>query len=398
MTSEELAELAERAARVITGGGGLRALAQLLADAAEGAVLVEDDQWRHLALAECRGGVGTLPPSFAPYHHVEKSDDGEVARAKVGEQLQGLCAAMPAGADSEGVAGYVTLFVRAKPVAGLAAPLRIVASAAGIECVRRGAGRSQARRLFWERLLGAGFPDVQALRDEAAAAGVTVAPSYLAALFDAEGATPAATRDALAQALAPADAVCPLVSSGGHVLALFPVRHQADVARARQATANAVRDLPSQGVARSLTAGIGGYHADPLEAARSLKEARQALALGRRLHGRGSVSTYADLGLHALLHAGADREAFARFADATLEPLAAYDRKHKTNLLKTLRLYFDVGENVKEAAEKLSVHRHTIFYRLNQIAQIMKVDLRSPKDQLGIRAALAIRQMHADDE
>jgi DNA-binding PucR family transcriptional regulator len=147
-----------------------------------------------------------------------------------------------------------------------------------------------------------------------------------------------------------------------------------------------------------VTCGIGGYHADPLAMPASFREAREALLLGRRLVGRGSVTQYADLGLHALLHGGGDREAFARFADGLIEPLIAYDRKHKTELYKTLRLFFDVGENVKDAAERLSVHRHTVLYRLNQIAQILKTDLRSPRDQLALRAALTIRQMHADDE
>ena len=305
---------------------------------------------------------------------------------------------MPGAPDSDGVAGYVTVFVAGKPASAVSAALRVIAGAAGVERVRRGAGKSQARRAFWDRVLSGGYADVAALKDDAAAVGITLASSYVAALFDVEGASPTAVRDAIAQALASTDAVCPPVPAGGHVLALFGVRHQADVARARQAAANAVRDLQAQGTARSVTCGIGGHHADPLDLAQSFKEARQALVLGRRLRGRGSVTTYADLGVHALLHAGADREAFARFADAMIEPLVAYDRKHKTELLKTLRLFFEVGENVKEAAERLSVHRHTIFYRLNQIAQILKVDLNSPDDQLGVRAALAIRQMHSDDD
>jgi DNA-binding PucR family transcriptional regulator len=129
-----------------------------------------------------------------------------------------------------------------------------------------------------------------------------------------------------------------------------------------------------------------------------VEEGRRALALGRRLYGRGSVTLFADLGVYALLQAGGDRDAFLRFAEAQLTPLQLYDRKHKTDLLKTLRLYFDIGENVKEAAERLSVHRHTIFYRLNQISQILKVDLHVPKDQLSLRAALAVWQMEHDIE
>lgn len=402
MTADEVAQLAERAAKVVTGGGGVKALAQLLADAVDGAVLVEDEEWRHLALAEGPSAAGPLPPSFAPYHHAmpasAESADGRIERAKIDERITAYCAPMPGTPDADGVAGYVTVFVAGKPSSAVAAALRVVAGAAGIERVRRGAGKPQARRAFWDRLLASGFADAAAMKDDAAAAAISLAASYVVALFDVEGASPSAVRDAVAHALAATDAVCPPLPAGGHILALFGVRHQADVARARQAAANAVRDLAAQGVARSVTCGIGGYHADPLDAARSFKEARQALALGRRLRGRGSVTTHAELGIHALLHAGADRDAFVRYADATIEPLVAYDRKHKTELLKTLRLFFDVGENVKEAAERLSVHRHTIFYRLNQIGQILKVDLNSSDGQLGVRAALAIRQMHADDD
>lgn len=399
MTVDELAALSERAARVLTSGGGLKALAQLLADAFGGAVLVEDDQWRHLALAQAAGSSGALPPSFAPHYAQPAPEDNGVARATPAPNLHALCAPMPgASSEADGVAGYVTLFVRGKTAPKAAAALRVIASAAGVESIRRGAGRTHARRAFWERFLSGGFAEAETLRSEAATAGVSLPPAYLAAVFDVEGSAPTAIRDTMMQALAPADAQCPLAPAGGQLLALFPVRHLADVARARQAATNAVRDLVEQAAARAITCGIGGHHADILDAPKSGKEARQALALGRRLFGRNSVTLHADLGIYALLHAGAERESFARFAETCIEPLASYDRKHKTDLLATLRLYFDVGENVKEAAERLSVHRHTIFYRLNQISQILKVDLRSPKDQLFLRAALAIRQMHHEDE
>ncbi len=221
-------------------------------------------------------------------------------------------------------------------------------------------------------------------------------PAYLGAVFEVEGSPPAAAQDAIAQAIGPADGVCPLPPASGQIVALFPMRHHADVARARQAANNALRDVPAQSAARALTCGIGGYHADILECAASVEEGRHALGLGRRLYGRGSVTLYSELGVYALLHAGGDRDAFMRFAEAQIAPLQIYDRKHKTDLLTTLRLYFDLGENVKEAAERLSVHRHTIFYRLNQISQILKVDLHLPKDQLSLRAALAIWQMERD--
>ncbi|MBV8172240.1 MAG: helix-turn-helix domain-containing protein [Candidatus Eremiobacteraeota bacterium] len=396
MTADDLAALSERAAGIVSGGGGLKALAQALADAAHGAVLIEDDQWRHLAAAQARGS-GRVPASFAPWYKPAASVNGRLARATV-EGLHALCAPLPvSGGNGESVPGYVTLFERAKPSTLAAAAVRIIASAAGIELARRSGGRPQARRAFWERYIAGELSDHSSLKEEAGAAGVSLPAAFLAAVFDVEGALPGSARDAVAQAIAPADGVCPLAQTSSQVVALFPMRHAADVSRARQAATNAVRDVPAQAAARSVTCGIGAYHSDILEGPRSLDEGKHALALGRRLYGRGSVTLYSDLGVYALLHAGGERDAFLDFAETQLAPLVQYDRKHKTDLVKTLRLYFDIGENVKEAAERLSVHRHTIFYRLNQIAQILKVDLRAPKDQLSLRAALAIYQMEHED-
>jgi DNA-binding PucR family transcriptional regulator len=70
--------------------------------------------------------------------------------------------------------------------------------------------------------------------------------------------------------------------------------------------------------------------------------------------------------------------------------LRAYDDKHQTELVRTLRLFFDVGQNIKVAAAQLNVHRHTVFYRLRQIGEIGRLDLDSPHDQLTLRAAIAI--------
>jgi purine catabolism regulator len=96
-----------------------------------------------------------------------------------------------------------------------------------------------------------------------------------------------------------------------------------------------------------------------------------------------------------LLRGHAVKEELRAFADTILEPLRAYDEKHQTELIKTLRLYFAVGQNVKVAAAELSVHRHTVFYRLRQIGDISGYDLDSPHDQLTLRTAMAIDALHS---
>jgi purine catabolism regulator len=118
----------------------------------------------------------------------------------------------------------------------------------------------------------------------------------------------------------------------------------------------------------------------------------------RRLFGSSRVMSYEDLGIYPLLlHGGASPEDLGRFADRVLEPLRAYDEKHQTELVRTLRLFFEVGQNVKTAAAHLNVHRHTIFYRLRQIGEISGYALDSPHDQLTLRTAMAIDALRTDE-
>ena len=62
------------------------------------------------------------------------------------------------------------------------------------------------------------------------------------------------------------------------------------------------------------------------------------------MFGGGKVMPYEELGIYPLLHrGGAQREEWKAFAERVLEPLRAYDEKHQTELVRTLRLFFDVG-------------------------------------------------------
>src|SRR6202011_2908751 len=72
-TPETLITYAEALARVASGGGGPQALAAHLATALDAAVLVEDAQWRHLAVAGT--GERAVPPSVRDL--LPKDADGE---------------------------------------------------------------------------------------------------------------------------------------------------------------------------------------------------------------------------------------------------------------------------------------------------------------------------------
>ncbi|HTX58780.1 MAG TPA: helix-turn-helix domain-containing protein [Verrucomicrobiae bacterium] len=373
MTSEEIVAFAEGLARIAAAGGGPKALAAHLAAAIGGGVLVEDVQWQHVAAA----GANGIPPSARP---------GSGARAGTrtvqilggGGQLGWLSAA--ASGDVEHA-------------------MRLCAAAIGVELARESGGAR--RRTFWERLASKAYHDADAARDDAAARGITVAPSYLAVAFEAERADDAQApiersdaRALAAEAFRSGGADLGFLERGSALVVFVPVAREIDASNARTAAALLPKSAAKRAQPLRVTGGAGTI--EPLFTAhRSLAAAQAALSIGRRLLGPGKVALYDELGAYPLLYEGADTARLRAFAGRVLAPLRAYDEKHQTELERTLRLYFEVGENVKTAAAQLNVHRHTVFYRLRQIGEICGASLERPGDQLTLRMAVTIDALHS---
>ncbi|MDQ3541272.1 MAG: helix-turn-helix domain-containing protein [Chloroflexota bacterium] len=137
--------------------------------------------------------------------------------------------------------------------------------------------------------------------------------------------------------------------------------------------------------------GVGRIHAG-LEGIRlSHQDARQALTIGRRLHGSGSVTTFETLGVYRLIYAAEHLPELRTFQDEALAPLIAYDRDHGAELIRTLEAFFAANCSPKEAASLLHVHRNTVLYRLERIADITGFDLNASDVRLRLHLALHVR-------
>ncbi|TAM61051.1 hypothetical protein EPN52_03545 [bacterium] len=393
MTTDELLAFAESLARISAAGGGPRAYASHLAARCGGAVLVEDAEWHHLALAG--SGDRSVPASARELVRQAKHRDGDLIHLNLADGSRGLAYPMSAG-DSE-VGWLVVLAQDSTMPADLAPLVRLTASSIAVDLVREAGGVKGRRRSFWDRLLSGTYDDAAAVRDDAAARGITIAPSYVAVAVEAEGLDESMAARQLSDVrklclahLHHQSAETVTIDRAAGFIFLVPSPLPIDAQNIALAASMLPKHAGKAKLDAALVGGVGTRADDILETARSVNEAREALVIVRRLFGVGRVGAWEDLGLYPLLHRGASRDELQRFAERTLEPLRAYDEKNHTELLRTLALYFTVRQNVKTASEKLNVHRHTVFYRLRQIAEICNRDLDSAHDQLALRAALAI--------
>jgi len=71
-----------------------------------------------------------------------------------------------------------------------------------------------------------------------------------------------------------------------------------------------------------------------------------------------------------------------------VEPLIEHDRERRSDLMRTLRVYFAVSANASEAADRLFLHRNSMLYRLARIEKLTGLDLKNPRARLALQLGL----------
>jgi len=375
MTPDRIVEFAEDFARVAAAGGGAKALATHLSDAAGVGVLVEDAEWRHVATA----GKGSLP-----------------ATARGLRNGQAHTVPIAVGANR---LGYLSVFAGPRGVDDdLARIARLAAAAIALELARETDGGRSRRRTFWERLLSGAYHELSSAREDASARGITLASHYVCVALETEADEDHAPgladlRALCAETFRSSDADVGMIERGVTLVVLMPAAREIDAENAKTAAFLLPKTATKRKPGLRLCGGVSA-NVNALEAHRGLRNAEAALAITRRVYGAGRVAAFDDLGAYPLLYAGASVDELLALARGVLAPLRSYDEKHQTELGRTLALYFATGQNVKTTASELNVHRHTVFYRLRQINEISGRSLESAHDQLTLRLAIAIDALH----
>jgi DNA-binding PucR family transcriptional regulator len=143
----------------------------------------------------------------------------------------------------------------------------------------------------------------------------------------------------------------------------------------------------------ALSAGFSRPHPLLAMLPQAAAEARDALRIGRRVHGPGALVRYADLGLYRVLDALRESPELRAFYEQTLGALAEYDRRTGQNLIETLEVFFECHGNLSQTAVKLHHHRNSLLYRIGRIQEISGLSLEDPEARLSLQVALKARRL-----
>jgi purine catabolism regulator len=123
-------------------------------------------------------------------------------------------------------------------------------------------------------------------------------------------------------------------------------------------------------------------------------QAWEALRVGRRLSGAGSVSRFDDLGMYRLLSMVPDSTELRSFLADTLGPLARPEGDPESDeLRRTLTVLLETNLNVAQTARRLHFHYNTLRYRIGKLERMVGPFTADARVRADLVVALAVWQM-----
>ena len=183
------------------------------------------------------------------------------------------------------------------------------------------------------------------------------------------------------------------------IVALYPlgVDESASVARARALVEEQRGQMAARFASGTVAAGIS-RPATGLSALReAYREAKDAVGIASELNDQDSTTFYGDLKLYQLLLALKERnlDKLHQFYVDALGPLVEHDNRKHSDLIRTLAGFFEANGNLARAAQELDVHRNTLVYRLERIAELTELDLDDSDNRLILHLALKTKRVLA---
>ncbi|WP_020577446.1 helix-turn-helix domain-containing protein [Actinopolymorpha alba] len=175
--------------------------------------------------------------------------------------------------------------------------------------------------------------------------------------------------------------------------------HDADVVLAipgkdAAAVARSIRDRLADLLDTTVTVGAAGPGSGPDGIVAAYRAARQCLAVLLALGRHGAAADAAGLGFTRLLLGGgaAEIEGFLRM---TIGPLLEYDDRRGTDLVGTVEAWFAEGGSPGRAGERLHIHPNTVAQRLERVTVLLGGDWRTPERALDVQLALRLWRLQS---
>lgn len=142
-----------------------------------------------------------------------------------------------------------------------------------------------------------------------------------------------------------------------------------------------------------LSAAVSSRFDDIINIKKYYNQAVKAYEFGHRLHPEEQLYFYADYFFYHMGQIVSETHDIQDFYHPGVIAIDAYDREHGTNFLETLKLYLTYIDQPAVIADKLFIHKNTVFYRINKLKEQFHLALDNGDDRFKIHMTIKLMEM-----
>jgi sugar diacid utilization regulator len=177
------------------------------------------------------------------------------------------------------------------------------------------------------------------------------------------------------------------------IIILLPTfKNHQEQCKTRKIVEALLQEFKTRFTGLNLYIGWGNPYADIRDAKKSLSQGEQAIRVAQTLPGTDKYMSFDELGFYKVLFNVKDREELEDFRNEVLYILLEYDQKHGAELVNTLSVFLEENDNFLRVSERLYIHKNTLKYRLQKIAEISGRNLNNPKDRMLLYFATIVQK------
>jgi len=187
-----------------------------------------------------------------------------------------------------------------------------------------------------------------------------------------------------------------LMNDGIGVVGMFGAQSQKSVQACRDTIRELIKELDKNHPKLFFNAGISRVKDGIDQAGLAWNEAKLAQRVGRELNGAlysDHVCRFDDLGCLSFLCEVSKSPAVRAFYDERLSILVDYDEANNSDLIRTLRTYYDCDQNQRRAAATLCIHKNSLIYRLKKIESILGKQLSDSHTAFELQLCLQLKHI-----
>ena len=139
--------------------------------------------------------------------------------------------------------------------------------------------------------------------------------------------------------------------------------------------------------------GVSSRFTDILDVKNAFQEMQAIQSVYQKLNFEKPLTFYEDILLYHFMELASKEYDLNKFCLPILRKIEEYDNLNNSLLKSSLEAYLEAGRNIQKAADRLYMHKNTLYYRLKRSEELFDLDLNDENLCFNLQFSLRMKRM-----